>query len=182
MADLLLRHAVWKSPFGPAQLLAGPAGLLRLEFRPARPEWWDGWLRRWLGPTVIVDGGAGAADAVVEQALAELDAYAAGRLVELDTPLDLRGTPFQQAVWAAVRAVPYGETRSYGQVAAGIGRPRAVRATGAANGANPLSIYVPCHRIIGADGNLRDYGGGLEIKAALLDLERGASSRLLPAG
>ncbi len=170
----LLRHAVWESPFGPAQLLAGPAGLLRLEFRPALPEWWDGWVRRWQGADArVVVGGAGVADDIAAQALAELDAYAAGRLMELTTPLDPRGTPFQQAVWAAVRAVPYGETRSYGQIADEIGRPRAVRATGAANGANPLSIYIPCHRIIGADGSLRDYGGGLEIKAALLALERG---------
>lgn len=169
----LLRHAVWRSPFGPAHLLAGPSGLLRLEFRPEAPAWWSGWVGRWLGVAQIVERGAGPSDAIVEQAIAELDAYAAGGGTTLTTPLDLRGTPFQQAVWAAVHAVPYGETRSYGQIAGQIGRPRAVRATGAANGANPLSIYIPCHRIIGADGNLRDYGGGLEIKRALLALERG---------
>ncbi len=174
MDHVLLRRSTWPSPFGPAQLLAGPDGLLRLEFRPAWPDWWDVWVSRWLGPLArIVDADAGPPDAIAAQAIDELDAYAAGRRVAFDTPLDLRGTPFQQAVWAAVRAVPYGQTSSYGQIAAGIGRPSAVRATGAANGANPLSIYVPCHRIIGADGNLRDYGGGLAIKAALLDLERG---------
>ncbi|HAX24106.1 MAG TPA: cysteine methyltransferase [Chloroflexi bacterium] len=176
MSDLLLRYAIWESRFGPGQLLAGPAGLLCLEFRPARPDAWDRWAHRWLGRDArIVEAGAGAADAIVEQAIAELDEYAAGQLAELRAPLDLRGTPFQQAVWAAVRSVPYGETRSYGQIAAEIGRPRAVRATGAANGANPLSIYIPCHRIIGADGSLRDYGGGLEIKAALLEMESRAS-------
>lgn len=174
MGELSLRYAIWESPFGPAQLLASPSGLVRLEFRSDRPDWWDTWLRRWFGRDVcVLDGAAGPADAIAEQALAELDAYAGGRLTTFSVPLDLRGTPFQQAVWAAVRAVPYGQTRSYGQVAAEIGRPRAVRATGAANGANPLSILVPCHRIIGADGSLRDYGGGLAIKAALLELERG---------
>lgn len=181
MTELILRHAVWRAPFGVAQIVASPTGLLLLEFRPARPAYWDRWLQRWIGPAVtVVEEGGAEADAIVEQAIAELDAYAAGRTAELRTPLDLRGTPFQHDVWAAVRAVPYGQTRSYGQIAAEIGRPRAVRATGAANGANPLSIYVPCHRIIGADGNLRDYGGGLEIKVALLALERRGATLSVP--
>ncbi|MCO5177537.1 MAG: methylated-DNA--[protein]-cysteine S-methyltransferase [Thermomicrobiales bacterium] len=172
MIGAMLRRAIWESPFGRAYLLAGTDGLLRLEFRREQPDWWVNWAQRWVGRDAeIVDGPVAGADAVVEQSIAELDAYASGDVREFTTPLDPRGTPFQQAVWAAVRAVPYGQTRSYGQIADQIGRPKAVRATGAANGANPLSIYVPCHRIIGADGSLRDYGGGLEIKAALLEME-----------
>lgn len=168
-----LRRAVWESPLGRAYLLAGAGGLMRLEFRREQPDWWATWARRWVGRDAeIVDGSVPGADIIVEQTIAELDAYATGDVRELVTPVDLRGTPFQQDVWIAVRGVPYGQTRSYGQIADQIGRPKAVRATGAANGANPLSIYVPCHRIIGADGSLRDYGGGLEIKVALLALER----------
>jgi methylated-DNA-[protein]-cysteine S-methyltransferase len=110
----------------------------------------------------------------IDQALAEIDAYLAGTLKTFETPLDLRGTPFQRQVWAEVARVPYGMTASYGEIAARIGRPRAVRAVGAANGANPLPLFVPCHRVVAVDGALRGYGGGLAVKAALLQLERAA--------
>ncbi len=86
-------------------------------------------------------------------------------------PLDLRGTPFQQQVWRELRKVPYGQTVSYGELARRVGRPGAVRAVGQAVGANPIPIIVPCHRVVGADGSLVGYGGGLEIKSALLRLE-----------
>ncbi len=97
--------------------------------------------------------------------------YLEGKRIEFDLPLDLRGTPFQIAVWSALLEIPYGETRSYQQIANVIGRPRAVRAVGAANGANPVAIVVPCHRVIASDGTLHGYGGGLDLKARLLAME-----------
>lgn len=105
--------------------------------------------------------------------LAEFDAYFAGRLQRFSLPLAARGTAFQQAVWQALCDIPYGETRSYSDIARTIGKPDAVRAVGAANGRNPLSIIVPCHRVIGQNGSLTGYAGGLEIKKTLLALERG---------
>jgi len=109
-------------------------------------------------------------------ARAELEAYFAGELRSFDLALDPRGTPFQLAVWEALRAIPYGETRSYGEIAVAIDRPDDARAVGSANGANPLPIIVPCHRVIGADGSLTGFGGGLPTKRALLDLEAGIAA------
>jgi methylated-DNA-[protein]-cysteine S-methyltransferase len=103
----------------------------------------------------------------------QLNAYFARDLKEFDVRLVVQGTPFQRLVWDALRTIPYGETWSYGQLAAEIGRPRAVRAVGLANGRNPVSIVVPCHRVIGANGSLTGYGGGLPAKDFLLGLERG---------
>jgi methylated-DNA-[protein]-cysteine S-methyltransferase len=102
---------------------------------------------------------------------AELDAYFAGDLRQFSVPLDLRGTDFQRQVWQLLQSIPYGETRSYGQIASALGRPTASRAVGRANGTNPVAIIVPCHRVIGANGELVGYGGGLDRKQALLDLE-----------
>lgn len=103
----------------------------------------------------------------------QLAAYFAGTLTVFDLPLASRGTDFQQRVWTALRDIPYGETATYGELAATLGRPTATRAVGLANGRNPISIVVPCHRVVGADGTLTGYGGGLERKRHLLDLERG---------
>lgn len=103
--------------------------------------------------------------------LAEFEAYFAGRLQRFTLPLAASGTEFQQAVWQALCDIPYGETRSYGDIARAIGKPNAMRAVGAANGRNPLSIIVPCHRVIGQNGSLTGYAGGLEIKKALLMFE-----------
>lgn len=111
---------------------------------------------------------------VVARVASELEAYFAGELRSFSTPLAPRGSPFQRRVWAAVCDVPYGETRSYGAVAAGIGRPSAARAVGHANGANPLPVVVPCHRLVGHDGGLVRYGrhdGGLEMKRWLIEHE-----------
>ena len=109
---------------------------------------------------------------LLQQAAHELEAYFAGHLRSFALPLDLsRGTPFQQAVWHALCTLAFGRTTSYGALAAQIGRPRAVRALGAAVGANPVSVIVPCHRVIGASGALTGYAGGLERKVALLQLE-----------
>ena len=104
-----------------------------------------------------------------------LDAYFAGHAVDFDVPLAPEGTPFQQAVWNALRDVPYGSTASYAEIARRIGRPRAARAVGAANARNPIAILVPCHRVNGADGSLTGYSGGLERKRALQALEARAA-------
>ena len=114
-------------------------------------------------------------------AVDQLDAYFAGRRRAFDLPLAPVGTAFQLTVWEALRTIPYGETRSYGQLAAQIGRPRASRAVGAANGSNPLSVVVPCHRVIGADGTLTGFGGGLPRKKWLLAMERGQEQMPLHA-
>ena len=106
------------------------------------------------------------------EAISQLDAYFAGELLDFDLELDLVGSEFQRRVWAALLTIPYGETRSYGQIAAQIGSPNASRAVGLANGHNPIGIIVPCHRVIGANGSLTGYGGGLERKKSLLDMER----------
>jgi methylated-DNA-[protein]-cysteine S-methyltransferase len=113
---------------------------------------------------------------------AQLDAYFAGELTEFDVDLRLDGTPFQQRVWAALRDIPYGETISYGELATRIGQPTASRAVGLANGRNPVAIIVPCHRVIGASGSLTGYGGGLDRKRTLLDLERAHRAPALPVG
>lgn len=104
---------------------------------------------------------------------AEMNAFLAGRSVRFDTPLAPLGTPFMQAVWAALRQIPAGQTRSYSEVARHMGRPDATRAVARANGANPIAIVIPCHRVLGADGALTGYGGGLWRKQALIELERG---------
>lgn len=104
----------------------------------------------------------------------QLQAYFAGELREFELPLAPQGTAFQLQVWEALRQIPYGETVSYGEVAQMIGKPKASRAVGAANGKNPLPIVIPCHRVIGGDGTLTGYGGGLHIKKTLLELEQQA--------
>lgn len=110
-------------------------------------------------------------------AVAQLEAYFAGERLDFDLDLELIGTDFQRKVWAALLSIPYGETRSYGQIARQIGSPGASRAVGLANGHNPIGIIVPCHRVIGANGSLTGYGGGLNRKKQLLEMER---NRLFP--
>jgi methylated-DNA-[protein]-cysteine S-methyltransferase len=105
---------------------------------------------------------------VLRETARQLDEYFAGQRREFDLPLDPRGTDFQRSVWTALRAIPFGETRSYGELARQLGNPSAMRAVGAANGGNPISIVVPCHRVIGANGSLTGFGGGLDAKAWLL--------------
>jgi methylated-DNA-[protein]-cysteine S-methyltransferase len=107
-------------------------------------------------------------DALLRPAREQLRAYFAGELLDFDLPLAPAGTAFQQRVWAELRRIAFGRTASYAEVAGRIGRPKAARAVGAANGANPIAIIVPCHRVIGANGTLTGYGGGLECKAWLL--------------
>lgn len=110
---------------------------------------------------------------VLDAAADQLAEYFAGDRTSFELPLDLRGTEFQVAVWSALADIPYGETSTYGAQAEAIGRPTAVRAVGAANGANPVSIVLPCHRIVGKDGSLTGFAAGLDAKRYLLDLEQG---------
>jgi methylated-DNA-[protein]-cysteine S-methyltransferase len=117
----------------------------------------------------------GAAQALIVQAETQLEEYFAGTRKVFDLPLDVSGTPFQRAVWDSLQRVPYGQTITYRELAVAAGRPSAIRAAGAANGANPLSIIIPCHRILGSNGALTGYAGGLTRKRFLLDLEANAS-------
>jgi O-6-methylguanine DNA methyltransferase len=124
------------------------------------------WARRWAPDAQILETGR-----QLDDLAAQLNAYFAGQLRIFDIPLDLRGTPFQVAAWRALLEIGYGEVRTYSAHAAAIGRPRAIRAVGAANGANPIPILIPCHRLIGKSGALIKYGGGLDVKRRLLELE-----------
>jgi methylated-DNA-[protein]-cysteine S-methyltransferase len=128
---------------------------------------------------VAPEGERRAGHPVLRAAAEALEAWFAGELTRFALPLRPVGTPFQLAVWEALAAIPYGERRSYADVAAAIGRPKSVRAVGAANGRNPLPIVVPCHRVIGADGALVGFGGGLAAKAWLLDHEARVSAAQL---
>jgi len=113
-------------------------------------------------------------DAALARAARQLREYLAGERRDFDLELEPAGTPFQREVWEVLKTIPYGETISYGELARRVGRPGAARAAGLANGRNPISIVVPCHRVVGADGTLTGYGGGLERKRELLALEAGA--------
>ncbi len=151
-------EAVIPSPVGALRLRAEDNALVGIEFLGAAVE-----------PSVAAD----LSHPVLARARRELEEYFAGDRTEFDLPLRARGTPFQERVWTALARIPYGRTRSYREIAEEIGRPAAVRAVGAANGSNPLPIVVPCHRVIGADGSLTGYGGGIAIKTWLLGHERG---------
>lgn len=155
-------------------MAASDVGLCRLALGRENDEAFFAWLTQKMRPSDLVRQRT----PLIEQALAEIDAYLSGTLRIFETPLDIRGTPFQRGVWIEVRRIPYGATVTYGEIAAGVGRPKAVRAVGAANGANPLALFVPCHRVVGAGGALRGYGGGLEVKAALLKLESESISKV----
>lgn len=109
--------------------------------------------------------------ALTDRAARQLEEYFAGKRREFDLPLNPRGTPFQRRVWDALLRIPYGESRSYRQQTESLGNPKAIRAVGRANGANPIAVVIPCHRVIGADGSLTGYAGGLDMKARLLMLE-----------
>ncbi len=118
-------------------------------------------------------------DRAFPDAVEQLEAYFAGELRQFDVNLEMAGTAFQRKVWNALRTIPYGETRSYGEIAQQIGAPTAFRAVGLANGHNPIAVIVPCHRVIGANGSLTGFGGGLQRKSTLLDLEKSAASLTL---
>lgn len=152
---------IYPSPVGALQLFASDSGIAAILW-----EREDG---SRIGPAASVD----APDhPLLIEAAYQLDGYFAGSRRVFALPLDFRGTAFQRKVWAALLAIPFGETRSYAQVATAIGHPDAVRAVGAANGRNPISIVTPCHRVIGSNGTLTGFAGGMAAKAWLLDHER----------
>lgn len=157
------RHLVVDSPVGPLTLVAEDDALVGLYLDPHRDR---------EGALGDAGDGAPASSPPFTETISQLEEYFAGDRTTFSVPLAPHGTAFQEQVWAALQDIPYGQTRTYGQLAAAIGRPTASRAVGLANGRNPVSIIVPCHRVIGADGSLTGYGGGLEGKRALLDLER----------
>jgi len=160
------------SPIGPLRLASTTAGLAYVELPRASGRGLDGRLHRCLPDARCVDGFA-----PNRVALRQIQEYLEGKRTEFDLELDMHGTAFQLEVWSALRGIPYGETRSYAGLAREIGRPNAVRAVGTANGANPLSLVVPCHRVINTDGKLGGYGGGLELKAKLLAMEQSGPSQ-----
>jgi len=158
----MIHYRTIESPIGPLTLAGRGSVLTNLRmvdqtYEPSHADWS-------LDPGAFAD--------TVDQ----LNAYFAGELIDFDVELDLRGTEFQQRVWKALLTIPYGETRSYGEIAEQIGAPGAARAVGLANGHNRIAIIVPCHRVIGASGRLTGYGGGLERKQSLLELERHRAS------
>ena len=159
--------ATIKSRIGVIRVAATPRGVCEIALGRETAEDFFGWLERHVGHAPRRPERSG----LVALALVQIAEYLAGRRREFDLPLDVRGTDFQRRAWAAVAAIPYGQTRTYSQVAQAIGRPAAVRAVGAANGANPLPLVVPCHRVLGSDGSLTGYGGGLDVKRKLLDME-----------
>lgn len=157
--------AIHHSPVGPLTITVDGDALVGVWFPGA-----DG--------APLVTTGKGSRAPLLDSVRRELDEYFAGTRRRFTVPVAPLGTPFQRRVWSALQTIPYGQTTSYGAIATQIGSPSAVRAVGAANGANPIPIIIPCHRVIGANGSLTGFGGGLDRKRFLLDLERGVPSFL----
>ena len=153
-------YKTMKSPVGRLKLVASERGLAAIQWENDDPK------RVRLAPLVEDKN-----HPVLRETERQLNDYFAGKLKKFSMKFDFAGTEFQKEVWQALAAIPFGETRSYGDIARQIGRPKAVRAVGAANGRNPISIMVPCHRVIGSNGKLTGYAGGLETKAFLLKTE-----------
>jgi methylated-DNA-[protein]-cysteine S-methyltransferase len=154
-----MNYSYLESPIGTLLIAGDEQAIQRIEF----PK--DGTARR--AEAGWVESGRGA----VGEAIRQLREYFAGRRSEFDLPLAPSGTPFQRSVWGRLQEIPYGETISYGELARRVGNPKASRAVGAANGSNPIPIVIPCHRVIGSNGKLTGFGGGLPTKEALLALE-----------
>ena len=153
-------HKTMRSPVGTLTLVATDKGLAGIL-----------WEKDWPNRTPLDIGTRADRHPVLTETERQLNEYFSGRRKEFALTLDVDGTPFQRKVWSALSTIPFGETRSYGEIAKQIGNPAAMRAVGAANGRNPVSIVVPCHRVIGSTGKLTGFGGGLEAKAQLLELE-----------
>ena len=163
-ASARLLYTTLDSPIGELLLLGDGRSLCGLYMREGRRP-------------IEIDRSWEPAPEAFEDASAQLAEYFAGRRTRFDVPLALAGTAFQRRVWRALRTIGYGETISYGELARRVGKPSAARAVGMANGCNPISVIVPCHRVIGADGTLTGYGGGIERKRLLLELELSRSAR-----
>lgn len=157
-----LAYKEMESPVGRLKLVASKKGLVAILWENDKPK-------RVPLRELLEDGG----QRVLVETERQLREYFAGKRRCFNLPLDMRGTAFQRGVWEALLGIPFGETRSYGELAKQLGNPDASRAVGAANGRNPISIVVPCHRVVGSSGKLTGFAGGLETKARLLELERG---------
>lgn len=162
-----LHYTEMKSPVGKLRLVASPVGLRAVLWANEKLD------RVSLGERPSRDDD----NPILIQTRRQLVEYFAGDRTEFTVPLDPKGTPFQMSVWKVLRSIPFGKTLSYGEQAKRLGDARKARAVGAANGKNPISIIVPCHRVIGKDGSLTGFGGGLDIKRQLLDLEKNPRSR-----
>jgi O-6-methylguanine DNA methyltransferase len=163
----------WSSvpgPRGSCVIMATEAGVCWTGTPGTAADFGFAWLERRLAYERVMEDEA---IAPLRQAADEMRRYFAGERVQFACPLDLHGTPFQVAVWEEMYRIPYGETRTYGELARILGRPQAARAVGAASAANPVAVIVPCHRVVGSDGSLTGYGGGLPTKEWLLALEQG---------
>ena len=160
-----MRHAytIMATSVGALTLVASETGLCAILWEDDAP-----------GRVRLPDMTEDANHPILLEAQRQITDYFAGTLTSFTVPLDFRGTDFQKSVWAALLTIPFGETRSYGEIARQVGRPGAYRAVGAANGRNPISIIAPCHRVIGANGSLTGFAGGLAAKKLLLDMERAA--------
>lgn len=158
------------SPRGTCVVMATEAGVCWAGTPGTAKEVGFSWLRRKISFNEVVEGEE---IAPLQQAMDELRHYFAGVPLQFSCPLDLHSTPFQVTVWQEMFRIPYGETSTYGELARAIGYPKAARAVGAASGANPVAIIVPCHRVLGSNGSLVGYGGGLPTKKWLLALEKG---------
>ncbi len=155
------------SRIGLLHVAATPRGVCKIAVGQESDNGFRTWIEQHIRPELLVEQES----EIVRRALWQITEYLTGQRRAFDVPLDVRGTDFQRAVWSAVAGIPYGHTRSYTDVAETIGRPSAVRAVGAANGANPLPLIIPCHRVLGKHGALTGYGGGLDIKRLLLEME-----------
>jgi methylated-DNA-[protein]-cysteine S-methyltransferase len=156
----VIRYCELPTPVGVLTLAGDEEGLREVTFPNATHA-----------KSAVSSGQRGESVPALREAISQLNAYFAGSLSRFDLPLAPVGTQFQRECWSALRAIPYGQTVSYGEIARRVGRPAAYRAVGAANGRNPIPIIIPCHRVIGADGSLTGFGGGLSIKRHLLELE-----------
>jgi len=149
-----MHYAVMDSPMGPVTVASTGKGIASIHFGNSVPS------------GGLTDPSAN------HQTVEQLTEYFEGKRTQFDLPLDVEGTPFQKAVWSELLRIPYGETRTYGEIAKAIGRPGAARAVGMANHENPVAVVIPCHRVIGRDGSLTGYAGGVQLKAQLLSIER----------
>ena len=146
-------YAVMNSPMGPLTVTSTEKGIASIQFGNSLPK------------------GVVAEPSRNHETVEQLEEYFQGKRTQFELPLDIEGTPFQKAVWKELQRIPYGETRSYGEIAKAIGRPGAARAVGMANHDNPIAVVIPCHRVVGSDGSLTGYAGGLHLKAQLLSIE-----------
>lgn len=150
-----MQYAVIHTPMGPLTVASTDKGIASIQFGKSVP-----------------DGAIAEESAARETVKQQLTEYFQGTRTRFELPLDIEGTPFQRAVWDELLRIPYGETRSYGDIARAIGKPGAARAVGLANHDNPVAVVIPCHRVVGRDGSLTGYAGGLHLKAQLLSIER----------